>query len=69
MYVLYCTRVCSKNTNTNTLKPYLPQHDLPTACVIAQQYSSKTFVSLCFYYCKEKFGAPYKNIISYFCNF
>jgi hypothetical protein len=28
-----------------------------TACVIAQQYSSATFVSLHFYFHKEKFGA------------
>jgi hypothetical protein len=32
--------------------------------VIAQQYSSAIFVSLCFYSCKEKFGVPNKNITS-----
>jgi hypothetical protein len=40
-----------------------PQHDCFAACVVAQQYSSTTFVSLCFHYWKEKFGAHYKNVI------
>jgi hypothetical protein len=33
-----------------------------TACVIAQQYSSATFVSLGFHSCKEKSGA-FKKIL------
>jgi len=33
----------------------------PAACVIAQQCSSATFVSLRFHSSKEKFGARYKN--------
>jgi hypothetical protein len=33
------------------------QHDRPVACVIAQQYSSATFVLLRFYSRAEKFGA------------
>jgi hypothetical protein len=34
--------------------------------VIAQQYSSATFVSLPFHSHKEKFGARFKNVISIF---
>jgi hypothetical protein len=37
-------------------------HDHPDACVIAQQYSSATFVSLRFHSRKEKFGALYENV-------
>jgi hypothetical protein len=37
-----------------------PQHDRPAACVIAQQYSFATFVSMCFHSRKEKFGARFK---------
>jgi hypothetical protein len=40
-------------------------------CVIAQQYSSATFVSLRFRFRKEKFGARFKDFIiaiSYFFN-
>jgi hypothetical protein len=36
---------------------------LPTACVIAKQYSSATFNSLHFHSCKDKFGACFKNFI------
>jgi hypothetical protein len=36
-----------------------PQHDRSAACVIAQQYSSSTFVSLCFNSRKEKQGARF----------
>jgi hypothetical protein len=38
-----------------------PQHDRPAACVIAQQYSSTTCVSLCFHSRKEKFCAYFEN--------
>jgi hypothetical protein len=34
-----------------------PQHDLTAACVIAQEYSSATFVSMCCHFGKEKFGS------------
>jgi len=34
------------NPHCNTLEPDRPQHDRPAACVIAQQHSSATFVSL-----------------------
>jgi len=41
-----------------------PQYDRSAACVIAQQYSSTTFVSLCFRSRREKFGTCLKNIIT-----
>jgi hypothetical protein len=34
----------SSNPNSNTLEPDRPQHERPTICVIAQQYSSATFI-------------------------
>jgi hypothetical protein len=43
--------------NSNTLQLDRPQLDRPTACVIAQQYSSVAFFSLQFHSCTEKFGA------------
>jgi hypothetical protein len=36
---------------------------LPTACVIAQQYSSGTFVSLRFHSSQEKFGALAETLL------
>jgi hypothetical protein len=49
--------------NSIVLKPDRPQDDRLAACVIAQQYSSATFVSLCFHYRKGKFGDVLKNVI------
>jgi hypothetical protein len=40
------------------------QQDRPAACVVAQQYSSATCVSVLFHYRTEKFGTPFKNLIS-----
>jgi hypothetical protein len=48
------------------MEPDQPQHDGPAACVIAQHYSSATLVSLRFHSRKQKYGAPFKNIISNF---
>jgi len=48
----------------NTLALDRPQYDRSTACVIAQQYSSTTFVSLRFRFRKEKFGARLRTIIT-----
>jgi hypothetical protein len=45
------------------VEPDLPQHDSRAACVIAQQYSSITFVSKRFHCHKKKLGAPFKNVI------
>jgi hypothetical protein len=39
------------------------QHDHPTACVIAQEYFSATFISLCFNYHEEKFGMLLKKFL------
>jgi hypothetical protein len=39
------------------------QHDRLTACVIAQQYSAATFVSLLLHSHKEKFGALFQNVV------
>jgi hypothetical protein len=33
-----------------------PRHDCPAACVVAQQYSSATFISLRCHSRKKKFG-------------
>jgi hypothetical protein len=35
----------------------------PAACVIAQQYSSATFILLVFHSRKEKFGALFSKVI------
>jgi hypothetical protein len=49
-------------------RTYLLQYDRPNACVIAQQYSSATFVSLLFHtYNQRSFCPPFKNRISSFC--
>jgi hypothetical protein len=45
---------------------FRPQHDGPAACVIAQQCSSITFVSLRFHFREEKFGARLTHVITYF---
>jgi hypothetical protein len=54
------------NPNSSTPEPDRPQHVSPTACVIAQQQSSATFVSLCFVPTKRKFGVFFNNFISSF---
>jgi hypothetical protein len=46
---------------SNTLENDRPQHDCTAACVIAQQYSSVTFVSMRFNTLKEKFGVRFKK--------
>jgi len=57
MYVGLYRRESGGNPNSSTLEPELPQYYLPPACVIAQHYSSATFVSLRFHSHEEKFGA------------
>jgi hypothetical protein len=49
--------------NSNTLQPVLQQHDSHVTSVIAQQYSSATFVSLLFHSHKEKFSVLFINVI------
>jgi hypothetical protein len=52
---------------TSTLEPYGPQHDRVAACVIAQQYSSATIMTLRFRSLKGKFGVLLKTL--FFFNF
>jgi len=42
----------------------IPQHDYPAACVIAQQYSTSTFVQWRFHSRKEKFVKPFRNVVN-----
>jgi hypothetical protein len=49
--------------NSSTLEDDQPQHYRPAAFVIAQQYSSATFIAFGFHSSKEKLGAHVKNII------
>jgi len=52
------------NPKSNTLGLDWPQHDRPTACVIAQQRSSAIFFSLRFHCRKENKGRDLKkNVI------
>jgi hypothetical protein len=63
---VYCVRTqlaFQLNSSFNTLENDQQQYDLPAACVTTQQYSSATFVSLCFHYRKEIFGVTLKNEI------
>jgi hypothetical protein len=46
------------------MKPHRPQHDLPIACVIAQQYSSATFVSLRLEPHQKRKAAIFENAIA-----
>jgi hypothetical protein len=56
-----CKGVQLESKLPNTLEPDRPQYDHPTECVIAQVYSSATFVSQRFQSREEKFGARFKN--------
>ena len=51
-----------------TLEPARPQLHHPAACVISQQYSSATFVTLCVHFRKEKFGVFKKCYIFHLLN-
>jgi hypothetical protein len=55
-------RASSQNSNSSTLELDWLQCHCPGAHVIAQQYSSATFISLQFHSCQEKFGA-FQNIL------
>jgi hypothetical protein len=46
------------------VEPDGSQHDCPAACVIAQQYSSTVFFSLCLYSHKRKFSTYSKNVFT-----
>jgi hypothetical protein len=47
--------------NSNTLEPDRPQRDRPATCVIAQHYSSGTYITLRYHCRKVKFGALFKD--------
>jgi hypothetical protein len=51
-----------RNQNSDTPKPDRPQYYRPAACVIAQQYSSSTFVPFGFNFLKKKFGTHFKYV-------
>jgi hypothetical protein len=57
LYVYVYKRQSILKPNSSTLEPDRPQYDRTAACVIAQQYSSVTSLSLRFHHRKEKFGA------------
>jgi len=48
IFIYVCTRESIWNPDSNTLEPERLKHDCPATRVIAQQYSSATFVSLRF---------------------
>jgi hypothetical protein len=50
----------------NTPQPDRRQQDHPAVCVMAQQHSSETFVSLRFHSLKERFGAFHRCNFSFF---
>ena len=52
------------NPNSNTPEPNRPHYDHLDVCVIAQQYSSATFVSLRFQMPQLKNSARCKNVIT-----
>jgi hypothetical protein len=53
----HCSPTC------NTLEPHQPLHDRTAGHVIAQEYSSATFGSRCFFR-NETLGERFANIIS-----
>jgi hypothetical protein len=57
--LVFCMRKSSWNPSSVTM-----EHESPSACVIAQQYSSSTCVSLPFLSCMEQYGALLQK---YFC--
>jgi len=61
---VFIQRPSSLNPNSNTLKPDWTLHSHPATCVIAQQYSSATFVPWHFHSLNEKYGALFKKVTS-----
>jgi hypothetical protein len=57
------------NPNSNPMEHDRPKYDNPAACVIAQQYSSSTCVSLHLQFFKVKIRGPFKNVIFQFLTF
>ena len=54
------------NPNFNTPESKWPPHDRPAACVITQQYSSTTYISLCLLHHTEKFSRHFKKLVPQF---
>jgi hypothetical protein len=59
MYTQESTVEIQSTTNWNQIGHSMT---CPANRVIAQQYSSATFISLRFHFCKETFGARFKNV-------
>jgi len=58
-----CTqKAISGNPTSTTLESDWPHRDRFAACVVAHQYSSATFIPMCFHSSVEKFGAFSKNV-------
>jgi hypothetical protein len=53
-------------SESNTPEPDQHQHDHPTSCVIALQYSSTTLLPSALCFRKEKFGERLKNHFNVF---
>jgi len=51
-----------RNPNTNTIQADLPTRDRSAACVVAQQYSSATFLSSRLIYRKKKLDSSFKRV-------
>ena len=60
------TRESSWKPNSNRSEPDRPHYDSPAACVIAQDYSSATFLSFRFNFRKEKLGGRFKIVTLHF---
>jgi hypothetical protein len=67
LFIYVCTRGSILNSKSNTLESDQTEHDRPASCVIAQHYSSVTFVSMRLHSGNEKLGAPFKNVIVLVC--
>jgi hypothetical protein len=58
-----CTQLAVQlNSSSSTLENYQQQYDRPAVCIIAQKYSSATFVSLRFPSREEIFDVTFKNV-------
>lgn len=66
---LVFTKESILHQNSKTLEPDGPQHDCPAVCVIAQKYSSLTFVVLRFLSSEEHSGARLKVFLFQFLHF
>ena len=64
--IYFYTRESSWNPNSSIIEPDRPQHERPAAPVVAQQYSSATFISQRFHTRQGKVWRSYKNIIDSF---